>query len=64
MQRITTALSVDEFFEQREKDEFHGHLLRLVNAWRADGYDDPFILELLHGFDDQLSGHWENAPRH
>jgi hypothetical protein len=63
-QKITTALSVEEFFKQRKKDRNHDHLLGLVAAWREEGYDDDFILGLLHGFDDQLSGHWETAPRH
>jgi len=64
MQKITTAQNVEKFFEQRIPDEHHDHLLQLVVAWREDGYSESFILGLLHGFDDDLSGHWENAPRH
>ena len=63
-QKVTTALAIKDFFNQREKDEQHQFLLRMVNAWRSDGYSDEFILELLHGHDDNLSGHLDAVTRH
>jgi len=63
-QKICTALTIEEFFALRRKDEQHDFLVRMVGAWRADGYSDDFILELLHGHDDYLSGHTTTATRH
>ena len=63
-QTISTALTVEEFFKQRKKDEQHDFLVRMVIAWREEGYSEDFILELLHGHDDHLSGHLDTATRH
>jgi len=63
-QKITTALTIEDFFMQREPDEQHEFLESMVEAWREDGYSDSFILELLQEHDDTLSGHVQSATRH
>lgn len=63
-QEITTALTIEDFFKQRERDDRHEFLEGMVAEWREDGYQDDFILELLTEYDDTLSGHVQNATRH
>lgn len=63
-QKISTALTIEEFFKNRKRDEQSDFLVRMVKAWREEGYSEEFILELLHGHDDFLSGHMDTATRH